>query len=231
MLDLLLPISCNASDLSRLQLRVEAFITREKLPASDGQKHIQTVCFKPFSSDLPIAPVLGPNGWLWLGAVVSSSFVAFLVLMGILTRYCIYPIDHNTGKVFSYAARSSLNLLLICACIAITASAAVLWNKRSSTVEAKKIQKVDAPMSSTSPSSYFYNGDRELESVPQESIVKATRLHYGERPNVKKMLSELDGSYIGVMASGPSLLRHDVAAVCSSGLAKNLHFESISFSW
>ncbi|XP_073112147.1 ferric reduction oxidase 4-like [Elaeis guineensis] len=230
MLDLLLPISSNASDLSRLQLRIEAFITREKLPASDAHKHIQTVCFKPFSSDLPVAPVLGPNGWLWLGAIISSSFVAFLVLMGILTRYYIYPIDHNTGRIFSYAARSSLNMLLICACIAITASAAVLWNKRRSTVEAKKIQNMDASMSGT-PSSYFYNGDRELESVPQESIVKATRLHYGERPNVKKMLSELDGSNIGVMASGPSALRHDVAAVCSSGLAKNLHFESISFSW
>ena len=46
-----------------------------------------------------------------------------------------------------------------------------------------------------------------------------------------EMLLEFDGSNVGVMASGPGGLRHEVAAICSSGLADNLHFESISFSW
>lgn len=90
--------------------------------------------------------------------------------------------------MFSSAAKSSFNMLFVCACIAITASAAVLWNKRRSTTEAKKILNMDASMSGTSPGSYFCNGDRELESVPRESIVKATRLHYGERPNFKSKI-------------------------------------------
>lgn len=35
----------------------------------------------------------------------------------------------------------------------------------------------------------------------------------------------------GVVVSGPRKMREDVAAVCSSGLAENLEFESISFTW
>lgn len=46
-----------------------------------------------------------------------------------------------------------------------------------------------------------------------------------------EMLLECNELNTGVMASGPSELRHQVARVCSSGLANNLHFESISFNW
>ncbi|XP_026664340.1 ferric reduction oxidase 2-like [Phoenix dactylifera] len=231
MIDLLLPASGNVSDLSRLKLRVEAFITREKAPADNAGKIIRTVWFKPIPSDVPIAPVLGPNSWFWLGAIVSSSFVVFLVLIGILTRYYIYPIDHNTNAIYSTSARSVLNLLFICFSIAAAASAAVLWNKRGSTMEAKQVQNIDAPTPTTTPSSWFYNAERELESVPLESLIKATNVHYGARPELKKMLLESDGRNVGVMVSGPSKMRHEVAAICSSGLADNLHFESISFSW
>ncbi|CAL9108838.1 unnamed protein product [Musa textilis] len=231
MLDLLLPVSGNISDLSGLDLRIEAFVTREKSATDDAQNNIQTIWFKPLPSDVPIAPVLGPNGWLWLAATVSSSFVAFLVLISILQRCYIYPIDHNTNKVFSYSSRSVLNVLFICICIMAAASAAVLWNKRENSKQEKQIQNIDAPTPTTSPGSRFYNADRELESVPQDSLVKATKVHFGGRPPLKKMLLEFDGSNVGVMASGPRGMRHEVATICSSGLADNLHFESISFSW
>lgn len=45
------------------------------------------------------------------------------------------------------------------------------------------------------------------------------------------MLLEIEESSVGVMASGPSGMRHEVAAICAAGLAHNLHYESISFSW
>lgn len=185
MLDLLLPASGDVSDLSRLQLRVEAFITREKAPADGAGKIIRTVWFEPIASDVPISPVLGPNSWFWLGAIVSSSFVAFLVLIGILTRYYIYPIDHNSNAIYSSSARALLNLLFICFSIVAAASAAVLWNKRGSAMEAKQVQNMDAPSPATTPSSWFYDAERELESVPLESVVKATNVHYGARPEFK----------------------------------------------
>lgn len=232
MLDLLLPISGNVS-FPRLDLQIEAFVTREKLksPSEDAQNNIRTISFKPLQSDTPLAPVLGPNGWLWLAAIVASSFVAFLLLIAILQRFCIYPIDQNTNAIYSYAAKSALNLLFMCICIMATASMAVVRNKKGNSKEAKQIQNVDVPTPMTSPSSWFYNADRELESLSQESLVKATKVHFGGRPPLKKMLLEYDGSNVGVMTSGPRGMRHEVATICSSGLAGNLHFESISFSW
>ncbi|KAM0950165.1 putative ferric-chelate reductase (NADH) [Dioscorea sansibarensis] len=231
MLDLLLPITGNISDLSHLQLKVEAFITREKAPSSNSKNIIRTIWFKPIPSDMPVSHVLGRNSWLWLGAVIATSFIAFLVLMGICTRYYIYPIDQNTSDIFSYSKRAMLNLIFIVVSIAATASAAVLWNKRVSTMEKKQIQTNDAPTPAASPNSWFFNADRELESVPHESIAQATNVHFGERPDLKGILLECKEPNTAVMASGPRGLRHEVASVCSSGLADNLHFESISFSW
>ncbi|GJZ64970.1 ferric reduction oxidase 2-like protein [Tanacetum coccineum] len=82
-----------------------------------------------------------------------------------------------------------------------------------------------------SPNSWFYNADRELESVPQQSLLQSTNVHYGERPDLKRMLFEQKESSVGVLVCGPKKMRHEVASICSSGLASNLHFESISFSW
>lgn len=46
-----------------------------------------------------------------------------------------------------------------------------------------------------------------------------------------EILSECEGSNTGVLVSGPEKMRQDVAAICSSGLAKGLHYESFSFNW
>ncbi|KAK1261703.1 Ferric reduction oxidase 2 [Acorus gramineus] len=232
MLDLLIPVSGVPSETSQLQLKVEAFITREKAgPESDQQKLINTVWFKSYTSDVPVSPVLGPNGWLWLSAIISASFVAFLLLLGITYRYYIYPIDKNTNKVYSSSSRDMLNVLFVCVCVAVTGGIAVQWNKRKNGRETNQIQSMDVPTSTTSPGSWFYNTESELESVPHQSLVQATTLHYGGRPNLQKMLLELKEARVGVMVSGPTEMRHHVAAICSSGLADNLHYESISFSW
>lgn len=46
-----------------------------------------------------------------------------------------------------------------------------------------------------------------------------------------EILFERKGTSVGVIVSGPREMRQEVAAICSSGLADNLHFESISFVW
>ncbi|XP_050203919.1 ferric reduction oxidase 2-like [Mercurialis annua] len=230
MIDLLLPISGTPSEFSNLQLKVEAYVTREKEPALDNSKLIQTIWFKPHPTDLPVSAILGPNSWLWLAAIISSSVIIFLIIIGLINRYYIYPIDHNTGKVFSHSLKSVLDILAISICIAATASAAVFWNKKQNEREAKKIKIVEG-----SPESRLYNnGDRELESLPHQSLVQNTNVQYGKRPDLKKLLFEYkgsSGSSVGVLVCGPKKMRHDVATICSSGLADNLHFEFISFSW
>ncbi|KAH7664444.1 Ferric-chelate reductase (NADH) protein [Dioscorea alata] len=234
MLDLLLPVSSTISDLSSLNLKIEAFVTREKAPPTPNNAaklKIRTKWFKPLPSDQPISLVLGPNTWLWLATIIATSFVAFLVLMGILTNYYIYPIDKNTDEVYNISWRALLNLLFICFCIVATASAAVLWEERRSSIQLKQSSNMDVKTPIASPTSWLDNVDQELESLPLDSVLQTANVHYGGRPDLTKMLLECNELNTGVMASGPSELRHQVARVCSSGLANNLHFESISFNW
>ncbi|XP_059654218.1 ferric reduction oxidase 2-like [Cornus florida] len=231
MLDLILPISTTLSESSKLELQIEAYVTREKQPNTQNQKHLRTIWFKPNPSDAPITPVLGQNNWLWLGAIISASFIIFLLLLGILTRYYIYPIDHNTGNIYSYSSRSVIEMLLICVSIAITTIVVFLWNGKRNVMETKQIQNMEGTTPVASPNSLIYNADRELESFPQQSLAQSTSVHYGERPDLKKILFERKESSVGVLVCGPKKMRHEVASICSSGLADNLHFESISFSW
>ncbi|KAG5565882.1 hypothetical protein RHGRI_001708 [Rhododendron griersonianum] len=232
LLDLLLPISGTPNGFSNLNLQIQAYVTREKEPITDNRKtHPTTVWFKPKSSNAPISPILGTNSWLWLGAIISSSFVMFLLFLGILTRYYIYPIDHNTNRIYSYSRKAALSMFFICICIATTASAAFYWNKKKGSMEINQIKNMEGASPTASPGSWIYNADRELESLPQQSVVQSTNLHYGERPDLKRILLERKESSIGVLVCGPKKMRHEVASICASGLAENLHFESISFSW
>ncbi|XP_068314564.1 ferric reduction oxidase 2-like isoform X1 [Pyrus communis] len=231
MLDLILPMFSTSIDMSNLNLQIQAYVTRETEPKTDGSKPVQSIWFKPNATDAPVSPILGTNNWLWLAFIITSSFIMFLILIGIITRYYIYPIDHNSNKIFPYSIRAVLNMLVICVAIASTASGVVLWNKKKNATENKQIQNMEGPSRMGTPQSLFYNAGRELESLPQQSLAQATNVHYGERPDLKKLIFECNGSSIGVLASGPKTLRHEVATICSSGLAENLHFESISFSW
>ncbi|KAK6804568.1 hypothetical protein RDI58_002352 [Solanum bulbocastanum] len=230
MLDLLLPIAGTPSGCSsNLDLQIEAYITREIEPAQEKSEPLRTILFKPDHSDAPITPILGQNNWLWFAAIISSSFALYLLFVGLLYQYYVYPMDHGTNKVFPYHTRALFNMLFIAAAIVIAASAAFLWNKKKSARETKQIQ--DMADSAKSLNSLIAYADQDLESLPQQLLDKSIKTHYGHRPDLKRILLEVKGSSVGVLASGPKTLRHDVAAICSSGLVENLHFESISFTW
>ncbi|XP_057979341.1 ferric reduction oxidase 2-like [Malania oleifera] len=233
MLDLLLPISSTQSKISELQLQIEAYVTREKEPATANQRAVRTVWFQPNPSDAPVSAILGENGWLWLGSIIASSFVIYLILIGVVTRWYIYPIDHNTYKIYPLSARAVISMLLICICIAATASAAVLWNKKQNAAELKHLRNVAATEGRppAAEASWFCGGGREMESGPQQSLVQATKVHYGERPDLKRMLVDCEGKSVGVLVCGPRKMRREVAAICSFASSNHLHFESISFSW
>ncbi|KAG4119691.1 hypothetical protein ERO13_D11G095600v2 [Gossypium hirsutum] len=115
MLDLLLPMTGSPSDLSNLKLHIEAYVTKEKEPTTDNSKRVRSILFKPLPTDKPMAPILGPNSWFWLAAIISSSFIMFLILIGIITRFYIYPRDHNKNE-FSASTKAVLNVLAICVC-------------------------------------------------------------------------------------------------------------------
>ncbi|WJX20710.1 ferric-chelate reductase (NADH) [Trifolium repens] len=233
MLDLILPASGSTTQISNLQLQIEAYITREKEePPRDTQKHIQTIWFKPNLLDSPISAILGPNNWLWLSAIITSSFIMFLLILGIVTRYYIYPIEKNSGEVYNWTFKVMWYMFLLCACICLCSSAIFLWwKKQNNTLENKQIMNVEVSTPTRSPGSWIYGSERELESLPHQSLVQATNVNFGARPDLKKILFECEGKDVGVMVCGPRKLRHEVAKICASGLADNLQFESISFNW
>ncbi|KAL3517194.1 hypothetical protein ACH5RR_024096 [Cinchona calisaya] len=232
MLDLLLPISGAPSGSCNLDLQIEAYVTREKgQPPQEKMEAARIIRFRPLPSDSPISSSLGKNSWLWLAAIISSSFVIFLLIEGIITGYYIYPIDHNTNKINLMTQRTALTTLIIFFSIATTATAAFLWNKNQTAKETKQIQDKEDSITGGSSSSDNDAPDKELESLPYQSLIKSTKVHYGTRPDLKRILLESKGSSIGALVCGPKQMRQDVAAICSSGLADNLHFKSISFSW
>lgn len=188
MLDLIYPISGAPPHLSNTRLQIEAYVTREKQQPAQGKKAIQTIWFKPSPLDAPLTPILGQNNWLWLASIISSSFIIYLIFIGILTRFYIYPIDHNTNKIFSSASRVLLHMLFICIGIVIASTTAFLWNKSQSSKETKQIQNMEGATPTSSPNSWVYNADRELESMPQHSLMQSTNVHYGERPDLKSKL-------------------------------------------
>ncbi|KAH6804580.1 ferric reduction oxidase 5 [Perilla frutescens var. frutescens] len=231
LLDLVLPLSGTPLDISKLQLQIEAYVTQEyERPVEDANKKIEIKLFRPHPSDSPISAVLGKNSWLWLGAIISSSFIMFLLLLGLITRYHIYPVEKR-GENYHYSFKILWDMFLVCASIFVATSVVFLWQKREISSETKQIMNVELPTPTMSPSSWLSPLDREVESLPQQSLVQSTKVHYGTRPDLKRILFECKGSDVGVLVSGPKSMRHEVANICASGLAKNLQFESMSFDW
>ncbi|KAH6760582.1 ferric reduction oxidase 5 [Perilla frutescens var. hirtella] len=231
LLDLLLPLSGTPLDISKLQLQIEAYVTQEyERPVEDANKQIEIKLFRPHPSDSAISAVLGKNSWLWLGAIISSSFIMFLLLLGLVTRYHIYPVEKR-GENYHYSYKILWDMFLVCASIFVATSAVFLWQKGKISSDGKQIMNIELPTPTMSPSSWLSPLDREVESLPQQSLVQSTKVHYGARPDLKRILFDCKGSDVGVLVCGPKSMRHEVANICASGLAKNLHFESISFDW
>lgn len=186
MLDLLLPLSSNTLDISKLQIQIEAYITQEyERSIEDDKKQIHAKLLKPNALDSPITDVLGKNSWLWLGAIISSSFVLFLIMLGFVTRYHIYPVEHR-GDNYHYSFKILWDIFLVCISIFIAASSIFLWQQRKASPAENKILNADLPTPTTSPASWLCSTDRELESLPQQSLVQSTKVHFGARPDLKR---------------------------------------------
>ncbi|CAN1793564.1 Ferric reduction oxidase 2 [Linum perenne] len=230
MLNLLLPP--NSPPTSDLRLTIEAYITREKQPPPPTHdNNVRHKWFKPSPTDEPISPPLAPNIWPCLAAIVASSFVAFVLVIALVTRYYIYPKGLKSTQGFPVTLTDLIYMLVLCVCIVVAASVVVLWNKKRVGKTVVQIRDVDGSPATVVVDDGGSTEMVELESVPLGSIWDATTLHYGARPNLKRILFDCKGESIGVLASGPKKMRQDVAKICSCGLVKNLHFESISFSW
>ncbi|CAH2039298.1 unnamed protein product [Thlaspi arvense] len=217
MLDLILPISGSTTEISSsFDIQIKAFVTREKESTTRNRNIIKSLCFKPYVSDQPISPVLGPNSWLCLATILSSSFIIFIIIIGFITRYHIYPIDQSSK--YTSASKSIIYLLAISVSVVATSTFAVLCYNQNKyyTKNAPNVDVLSSLM---------------MESSPQQLLSQSTSIHYGEKPDLNKLIVGSEGSSVGVLVCGPRKMRQEVAKICSFGSAENLRFESISFSW
>lgn len=230
MLDLILPPGTPPNSCT-MDLQIEAYITREKGHPKDKLLPARTVCFKPEATDVPVSPSLGPNSWLWLAAIITASFAIFLVLLALFTQYIVYPIDQNTNVRYSYTKKGSMNMLFVCFSIVVAASGAFLWNKKQNAEEVKQILDMEESATSRSSNASFDQVDVEMESFPLQSTTESINVHYGQRPNLERILLGTKEASVGALVSGPKKMREDVATICASAQVENLHFEAISFTW
>lgn len=126
MLELLLPLSGTNYNILRLQIQTEAYVTRETEPLKDNQKFLKTLWLKPNASERSVSAVLGQNNWLCLVAIIISSSLMFLLLIGILNRYDIYI----TRGWYIRIQKEQLSVHCIYVSIAVTTSTASVWNMK-----------------------------------------------------------------------------------------------------
>ncbi|KAJ9539629.1 hypothetical protein OSB04_026135 [Centaurea solstitialis] len=205
MLDILLPISSNTTSpsyLSEINLQIQAYITREtEQPLENTKKPLETIWFKPHPSDAPISAPLGPDSWLWLCAIISSSFIMFLVFLGILTRYHIYPKERIQKLRFVF-----------------------LWQKKENDKkEGMKVQNLEvdevggeiesvAHRSILETMEVHFGRRPDLKSILMESNKK------GSETGV-------------LVSGPRKMRHQVAKICSSSKLANNLHMEAMSFNW
>lgn len=185
LLELILPESGNTYGLSLMQLNIEVYITRDRESKMDYKQLNHTVWLKPNASDRPVYAVLGSSNWIWLGAIILSSFIIFILFIALLTQYYVYPNKHNTDQTYSETSKCALSMLLMCVSIATAATVGFLWIKRQNGPDMKQVHHMDTPMTSPEHEAWGYDSSIELESFPQLSLLQATKVHYGIRPNFK----------------------------------------------
>ncbi|KAK6936803.1 hypothetical protein RJ641_033833 [Dillenia turbinata] len=105
---------------------ITPFISIVRESIFQSMKQCRSVRLKeqlPRPTDSPISAALGPNSWLWLFIIISSSLVMFLILLGIVTRYYVCLIDHNINSIHHFSYWAVWDMLLACACILLIGGA------------------------------------------------------------------------------------------------------------
>lgn len=67
----------------------------------------------------------------------------------------------------------------------VSSSSVFLWRKKGDAVDGRQLKSVEVPTPTASPGSWFNDGEEgKVESLPHQSRVQATNVHFGARPDL-----------------------------------------------
>ncbi|CAN1267526.1 Ferric reduction oxidase 4 [Linum perenne] len=182
-LDLIFPVDGSLEHFPKLNLQIEAYITRESNQVTMAHNHsIQTKRFNPTPSDSPITGTLGPDAWLWLAGIIASSFAMFIVLLAIVTRVYIYPIDGGALEgAYHFSYFVLWDVFLTCGSIFVACSMVFFVKKKKNRSSGDRNKIKDVEMEAATETVVA----EEVESGPGQWIGGATKVHFGRRPDLK----------------------------------------------
>lgn len=239
MLNLISPTLLHQSGLqSEGFLNVEAFVTQEEAPDCESPTpnyEFKTVHFettKEINSTIPA--LLWTESKLCRASLIFTTFVVFLILLGLLNSLVVYPKDHNSYNIYpSWGRRSFINLAMAMG-ICITVSALAFWKWKTY----KKLRGNGHDHRSAVKAD---EGREELPVCEEQgctdflSLLHLDNVHYGRRPDFQGIFStcakEKFGSNVGVLVSGPHGMQQNVASVCRQHCSLTSNNSTIAFNF
>lgn len=234
MLNLISPTLLHQSGLmSEGFLKVEAFVTQEEAPDYESQtpnSEFKAVQFETKEISRTIPALLGTESKLWRASLIFTTFVVFLILLGLLNSLFVYPKDHNSYNIYPSWARRLFIILALAMGVAIAVSVIAIW-KWKTCIKLREHGHDD------------HSGvkvEDEQGCTDCLSVLDLDNVYYGRRPDFQGIFStcakEKFGSNVGVLVCGPQGMQESVASVCRQhcSLSRNnstiaFNFHSISF--
>ncbi|KAL3835237.1 hypothetical protein ACJIZ3_009973 [Penstemon smallii] len=204
---LLKPILPQILDTEHFHIKLKIFVTRENQIGSTLREvfsDIPETQIKSFSTSCSTYATYGSERLLWMAVITLVSSFIFLLVLVCFNHFIILPTKKPSGQKYSSLV---IDLLLMCsfaiAIISTTLMAVMIRWKRL------KEDQLLSDKQSKALKQTLLDAGRDLNDH---------RIHFGERPNFQgifaNLISESEGSDIGVLVCGPEAMKESVASAC-----------------
>eukprot|EP01018_Ginkgo_biloba_P025258 Gb_17654 [translate_table: standard] len=240
MLSLISPsFICHSGYIEEGFLKVRAFVTQEEAPKDDCltpslrqmlSTEPQTVHFVTKGSTIPA--LLGTESNLWRASLMGTTFIACLILLGVLNSLCVYPKDHNSYKIYPSRGRGLFMILALSLGIVTTVCIMAIWKWKTCQKHPANGNRSTIQMNAEMTDLHFPEGQLSADPL---NLLQPENVHYGMRPNFQDIFSkyakEMSDSNVGVLVCGPQGMQETIASICRYHCSQRLFESSVAFNF